>query len=306
MMKFIVRRIAWLAIMLWTVFTISFFLMRAVPGGPFSSERQPPPEVRKAIERRYQLDAPLWRQYFTEMGRLSRGDLGQSFRMADYTVAEVIAAGWPATVTLGTMALVVALVIGGGAGVISAARPGGVVDVLMRSASMVGIAVPSFALAGLAVLLFVYQWHLLPAAGWGDAAHTVLPASCLGLAYAAEISRLVRSGLLEAVQSDWVRTARSKGAGRWRVVVVHALRGALGPVVSFLGPAIAGILTGSVVIEKVFAIPGIGYHFVEAATQRDYTLAMGLVLLYTLLLGVLGIVVDVLQVILDPRVSLER
>ena len=306
MMKFIVRRIAWLAIMLWTVFTISFFLMRAVPGGPFSSERQPPPEVRKAIERRYQLDAPLWRQYFTEMGRLSRGDLGQSFRMADYTVAEVIAAGWPATVTLGTMALVVALVIGGGAGVISAARPGGVVDVLMRSASMVGIAVPSFALAGLAVLLFVYQWHLLPAAGWGEAAHTVLPARCLGLAYAAEISRLVRSGLLEALQSDWVRTARSKGAGRWRVVVVHALRGALGPVVSFLGPAIAGILTGSVVIEKVFAIPGIGYHFVEAATQRDYTLAMGLVLLYTLLLGVLGIVVDVLQVILDPRVSLER
>lgn len=306
MLRFLGRRLLLLAATLWIVFTITFVLMRSVPGGPFSSERRPPPEIREAIERRYRLDRPLVEQYFGELGRILRGDLGMSFRLADYSVAEVIAEGWQATATLGLIALVLAVFIGGGAGLLSAARPGGVVDGLVRTLSMVGISLPSFALAGLAVLVVVYRLRLLPAAGWGTLPQVILPASCLGAVYAAEIARLVRSGLLEALQSDWVRTARAKGAGRWRIVAGHALRGAVGPLVAFLGPAVAGILTGSVVVEKVFAIPGIGYHFVEAATTRDYTLAMGLVLLYTLLLGLAGIAVDLVQAALDPRVDLER
>ncbi|MFM8579867.1 MAG: ABC transporter permease [Planctomycetaceae bacterium] len=306
MIRFLFRRIALLVVTLWAVFTVTFLLMRSVPGGPFSSERQPPPEIREAIARRYRLDQPLAAQYAEELTRLIGGDLGMSFRLADYTVAEVIAEGWRATATLGAVSLCLAIVIGGAAGVVSAARPGSVIDVLVRSLSMAGIALPSFALAGLAVLVFVYRLRLLPAAGWGTLPQLVLPAACLSTVYAAEIARLVRSGLLEALESDWVRTARATGAGRGRLVVRHALRGAIGPVVSFLGPAVAGILTGSVVVEKVFAIPGIGSHFIDAATTRDYTLAMGLVLLYTLLLGLSGIVVDLLQAALDPRIELDR
>lgn len=306
MIRFLLRRVLWLAATLWVVFTITFLLMRSVPGGPFSSERQPPPEIREAIARRYQLDLPLWRQYVGELSRIARGDLGMSFRLADYSVADVIAEGFSATAALGLLSLLLAIVVGGTAGVVSAARPGGAADLSVRTLSMVGISLPSFALAGLAVLVVVYRLRLLPAAGWGTLPQVLLPAGCLAAVYAAEIARLVRSGLVEALQSDWVRTARAKGAGHWRIVVGHALRGSLGPVVAFLGPAIAGILTGSVVVEKVFAIPGIGYHFVEAATTRDYTLAMGLVLLYTFLLGVAGIVVDLVQSALDPRIDLER
>jgi oligopeptide transport system permease protein len=306
MIRFLLRRLAWLAATLWIVFTITFVLMRSVPGGPFSSERRPPPEIREAIERRYRLDRPLPEQYAAELGRILRGDLGMSFRLADYSVSEVISEGWRATATLGTVALLLAVLLGGAAGVVSAARPGGVIDLAVRTLSMVGIALPSFAVAGLAVLLLVYELRLLPAAGWGTLPQLILPACCLAAVYAAEIARLVRSGLMEALTSDWVRTARAKGAGRWRIVARHALRGALAPVVAFLGPAIAGILTGSVVVEKVFAIPGIGYHFIEAATTRDYTLAMGLVLLYTLLLGSAGIAVDLVQAALDPRIDLER
>lgn len=306
MIRFLLRRLAWLAATLWIVFTITFVLMRSVPGGPFSSERRPPPEIREAIERRYRLDRPLSEQYASELGRILRGDLGMSFRLADYSVSEVIAEGWRATATLGTVALLLAVLLGGAAGVVSAARPGGMVDLVVRTLSMVGISLPSFAVAGLAVLFLVYELRLLPAAGWGTLPQLILPACCLAAVYAAEIARLVRSGLMEALASDWIRTARAKGAGRWRIVARHALRGALAPVVAFLGPAIAGILTGSVVVEKVFAIPGIGYHFIEAATTRDYTLAMGLVLLYTLLLGAAGIAVDLVQAALDPRVDLER
>jgi len=306
MIGFLIRRVCWLAITLLAVYTATFFLMRAVPGGPFSAERQPPPEIREAIARRYQLDAPLARQYLDELGRLMRGDMGMSFRLADYSVAEVIAEGWPATATLGAVAITLAVLVGGAAGLLSAARPGGMVDTAVRAVAMVGISVPSFALAGLAVLLVVYRWRLLPAAGWGTLPQLLLPAGCLAAVYAAEVARLVRSGVVEALQSDWVRTARAKGADRKRILLHHALRGAVGPLVSFLGPAIAGILTGSVVVEKVFAIPGIGYHFIEAATQRDYTLAMGLVLLYTLLLGMTGILVDLVQAALDPRIELQR
>ena len=306
MIAFLVRRVAWLMATLLVVYTVTFFLMRAVPGGPFSSERQPPPEIREAIARRYKLDLPLSQQYVSELSRLLRGDLGMSFRLADYSVAEVIAEGWQASASLGTVAMVLAVVVCGGAGVLSAARPGGLVDGLVRVSTMVGISLPSFALAGLAVLLVVYEWRLLPAAGWGTLPQLILPACCLGAVYAAEIARLVRSGVVEAMQSDWVRTALAKGASHSRIVLHHAVRGAIGPVVSFLGPAIAGILTGSVVVEKVFAIPGIGYHFIEAATTRDYTLAMGLVLLYTLLLGVAGILVDLVQAALDPRIDLEK
>jgi oligopeptide transport system permease protein len=306
MIGFLLRRIAWLGVTLLVVYTVTFFLMRAVPGGPFSAERQPPPEIREAIARRYRLDEPLLSQYVGELSRIVRGDLGMSFRLADYSVTAVIAEGWRATATLGTLAITLAILCGGAAGLLSAARPGGVVDTCVRGATMVGIALPSFALAGLAVLLLVYRWRLLPAAGWGTLPQVVLPAGCLATVYAAEIARLVRSGVVEALQADWVRTARAKGANRRRILLHHALRGAVGPLVSFLGPAIAGILTGSVVVEKVFAIPGIGSHFIDAATTRDYTLAMGLVLLYTLLLGVAGILVDLVQAALDPRIDLDR
>jgi oligopeptide transport system permease protein len=234
-----------------------------------------------------------------------RGDLAPTYRRPDFTVNPVIAQGLPISAALGVLALAFAIRLGMAAGIVSAVYRGSVADVALMTAATIGIALPSFVIAGFAILLFVFMIPFFPAAGWGTARHLVLPAICLGAVYAAEIARITRTGMLDTLSQDYIRTARAKGLSQATVVLRHALPGTLLPVVSFLGPAAAGILTGSIVIEKIFAIPGLGWHFVQAALQRDYLLEMGLVLLYTLLLYSLNFIVDVSYAILDPRVELK-
>jgi ABC-type dipeptide/oligopeptide/nickel transport system permease component len=302
---FICKRLVWMVITLWVVFTISFFLMRLVPGGPFASERKLTPEIEANIKRHYQLDQPLYKQYLTHLGNACRFDLGYSFRLGDFTVNQVIAAGFPKSATLGVLALAFALALGFVAGVVSAVRRGSFLDFTLMSAATVGIALPNFVVAGLAIMLFAFVWPIFPPAGFGTLRQVVLPSLCLGAVYAAEIARLVRTGMLDVMGQDYIRTAYAKGLMTRAVIMRHALKGAMLPVVSYLGPAIAGILTGSIVIETIFAIPGLGYHFIQAALQRDYTLAMGLIVLDTALLVSSNLVVDIVYTVLDPRIKAE-
>lgn len=304
MIRFLIKRLAWMACTLWVVFTVSFFLMRAVPGGPFSRERSMPPEIEQNFKRRYNLDQPLYRQYVIQLGNVARGDLGYSFRLGDFTVNQVIAEGLPVSAALGILALAFALVLGLTAGILSAIARGGVVDTVLMTTATLGIALPNFVIAGIAIILFVFLIPIFPAAGWGSFQQLVLPAFCLGAPYAAYIARLARTGMLDVLSQDYIRTAHAKGLSSTRVIVHHALKGAMLPVVSFLGPAIAGILTGSLVVEQIFAIPGLGSHFIQSALVRDYTLAMGLVLLYTTLLYAMNLIVDISYALLDPRVKL--
>lgn len=302
---FITRRCLGLVLTLWCVFTVSFLLMRAVPGGPYSGERNLPPEIEEHIKHRYNLDLPLYQQYGIELANVARGDFGLSMRLQDFNVNQVVAQGLPISAALGIFALSFAIVLGLSAGIVSALYRGSWGDWLLMSIATVGIAVPSFVIAGLAIILFVFVIPIFPAAGWGTLRQLVLPAVCLGTLYAAEIARITRTGMLDALSQDFVRTARAKGLSQLAVALHHALPTAMLPVVSYTGPAVAGILTGSVVIERIFAIPGLGWHFVQAALQRDYTLAMGLVMLYTLLLYVMNFLVDLSYGILDPRVELK-
>jgi oligopeptide transport system permease protein len=288
---------------LWVVFTITFLLEHAAPGGPFDRERKPPPEVKANIERYYHLDESLPKQYWRSLSSALHGDLGYSYRMGDFSVNQIIAAGFPKSATLGILALTFALVLGFAAGVASAVRRGSFLDFSLMAVATVGLALPSFVIAGLAIILFVFIWPLFPAAGFGSLRDVILPSLCLGAPFAAEIARLVRSGMLDVLGQDYVRTAYAKGMPARTVLLRHAIRGALLPLVSYLGPAIADILTGSTVIEMIFAIPGLGYHFVQAALQKDYTLAMGVVLLYTVLLCVMNLAVDLMYTVLDPRVK---
>jgi oligopeptide transport system permease protein len=302
---FVVRRLIGLAITLWVVFTVSWTLMRLVPGGPFSSERQLEPEIEANIRRAYQFDLPWPQQYWNQLKRTLHFDLGPCYRLADFSVNEVIAQGLPVSAALGILALAFAVALGLAAGITSAAYRGSIADVGLMTLATLGIALPTFVIASLAIMLFVFTVPLFPAAGWGSASQLVLPALCLGAPFAADIARITRTGMLDTLSQDYIRTARAKGLGQVPVMLRHALPGAMLPVVSFLGPAIAGILTGSVVIEKLFAIPGLGWHFVQASLQRDYTLAMGLVLLYTVLLFTMNFLVDLSYAILDPRVELR-
>jgi oligopeptide transport system permease protein len=305
MIWFIVRRLAWNVVTLWIVFTISFFLMRAVPGGPFTGERKTSPEVEQNFKKRYRLDQPLWSQYATVLWDTARLDLGLSFRMADFSVNEIIAQGFPVSASLGILAMAFALSLGMTAGIIAGVRRQTLADFSFRTVATVGIALPNFVIAGVTILLLAFVVPLLPPAGWGRISNIILPAFCLGAPYAAYIARLTRTGMLDVLGQDYIRTALAKGLLEHEVILRHALKGAVLPVVSYLGPAVAGVLTGSLVVEKIFAIPGMGIHFVNACTQRDYTLAMGVVLLFTALVCTMNLIVDVAYKFLDPRVKLE-
>jgi len=304
MLLFLLRRFFWLIITLWVVYTASFFLMRAVPGGPFTSERSNPNAERRLAER-YNLNDPIWVQYGTGIWGYLHFDGGPSFKNVDFSVNEIIGAAFPVSATLGIVALSFAVGLGVLAGSISASHRGTLFDAAVMSVATVGIALPSFVIAGIMIILFVFIWPVFPAAGWGGWRNLILPAFCLGAPFAAYLARLTRTGMLETLSQDYIRTAKAKGVARHWIILKHAMRGALMPVVSFLGPAIAGILIGSLVIEKIFAIPGLGAHFIGAATNRDYPLAMGLVILYTLLLYTANTIVDISYSLLDPRVELE-
>lgn len=317
MIHFLAKRLLWFFLTLWVVFTVSFFLMRAVPGGPFDGERKLEPDVKQAIERRYRVNEPLWKQYVVHLGmaagllgedgqfRIGFPNLGPSYRIRDFSVNQIIAQGLPVSASLGILALAFGLSVGLLAGVIAALWRQTWVDTGVMLLATTGMAVPNFWLAGVCIILFVFMIPVFPAAGWGSLSNLVLPAFCLGAPYAAYIARLTRTGMLEVLHQDYIRTARAKGLRGRQVILRHALKGSLLPVVSFLGPAAAGILTGSLVIEKVFHLSGIGSYFVEAALQRDYPLAMGVVLVYTVVLYIMNVIVDLSYAILDPRIKLE-
>ena len=305
MLRFVVRRLLQTIPVLLVIITATFFMVRFVPGGPFTGEKAIPPEIMKNLEAHYGLDQPLWRQYFTYLGSIVRGDLGPSFKYPNRTVNEIIADKLPVSLELGGWAMLVALTVGLPLGVLAAARQNSALDYLCSSIGMIGICVPVFVGGPLFVLFFSIYLHWFNASGWYDAADRILPALTLGLAYAAYIMRLTRGGMLETLNQDYIRTARAKGATEARIVFRHALRGGLLPVVAFLGPATAGILTGSFVIETIFQIPGLGREFVNSAFNRDYTLVLGTVILYASLLILMNLLVDLVQVWLNPRLKLE-
>ncbi|TWT53288.1 Dipeptide transport system permease protein DppB [Rubripirellula amarantea] len=304
--SYIGKRFLWMIATVWLVYTVSFALMRLAPGGPFSAERKVPPAIERQMEARFNLDGTYVEQYFDYLkGILTKGDLGWSLKLEDYSVNEVIAQGFPISVSLAVFALIFAVVLGVTAGVISAVYRGTFADTSMMIAAVIGIAVPNFVLASVAILLFVFGISIFPAAGWGTLQQVLLPALCLGAPIAAYIARLSRTGMLESLSREHVRTAFAKGLPKSTVIFKHVLPGAMLPVVSYLGPATARVLTGSLVLEQIFALPGMGSHFINAALQRDYPLAMGMVLTYTVILFVMNSLVDLSYAIIDPRVKLQ-
>lgn len=327
MRRFLLRRLLWFVLTLCAVVTLAFGLMRGVRGGPFDSERPLPPAVERNLREAYHLDWPLWKQYLEYTGPLElgphgarafggdgtrvfggvlAGDFGPSFRYRDFTVNDILAQSLPISLTLGTLALLFALSVGIPAGLASALLRGRALDVLLRLSTSLGIALPSFVLASALLFLFAIVWPLFPVAGYGSWRHLVLPALALGAPFAAYAAHLVRTGALEVLAQDYVRTARAKGLPESLVLVRHVLPGALLPLVSWLGPAAAGVLTGSLVVERIFAIPGTGSHFVNSALNRDYTLAMGVTILYTALVYGFNLLVDLAYGWIDPRMRAEE
>jgi oligopeptide transport system permease protein len=303
MIALIVRRLVEFVPTVLVIVVASFALVRLAPGSPFSSEREIPPEIRRQLDAKYGFDRPLPEQFLRYVGSLARGDLGLSTKYPQRSVNEIIADGLPATLTLAGVALLWSLLVGITAGIVGAVRQNTVWDHGAMTAALVGISIPSFVLGPVLVLVVSLRWHLLPPAGWGDWRHVILPGLTLGTVYAASIARLTRGGMLEIVRADFLRTARAKGLPERLVIWRHMLKGGLLPVVTYLGPAIAGLLTGSVVVEKIFNVPGIGPYFVDAAFNRDTFLVMGIVLLYAVLLLTMNLVVDLLYGLLDPRID---
>lgn len=287
------------------VVAIAFFMIRLAPGGPFDKERVVPPEISENLNRVYHLDEPLPQQFFRYLSGLLKGDFGPSFKYRDFTVTELIAIGFPVSLKIGAIAIVIAVVLGLGLGLFAAQHRNSMSDHIVMSLAMTGIAVPNFVVAPLLSLFLGVYLNLLPVGGWGDGSlrHLVLPVIALALPQVAYIARLSRGSMIEVLASDYIRTARAKGLPRQRIILRHALKGAIAPVVSYLGPAAAAIVTGSVVIEQIFGIPGLGRYFVQGALNRDYTLVMGIVVFYGTLIILLNMIVDLLYGLLDPRVS---
>ena len=304
MLRYVIRRLLALPLVLLCVATLSFFLMRFAPGGPFDAERQLPPAIERNIRAKFHLDQPLWRQYLIYLGSLCRGDLGPSFKYRDRTVNEIIGEAAPVSAALGVFAMSLATLLGVGLGAAAGTRRNSAVDYATMAVAMVGISLPSFVLAMVLLMVFGFWLRALPVAGWGSPLHLILPGLTLAAGPTAYIARLMRSSMLEELGQDYIRTARAKGLPESAVVVRHALPNAVLPVVSFLGPCAAAVLTGSVVVEKIFAVPGLGTHFVNGALNRDYTLVMGLILLYSALLVVLNLIADLALAWLDPRIRL--
>ena len=303
---FFLKRVAFAVPLLLVISFLAFALVRATPGGPFDRERAPAsPEIRHQIERKYHLDEPLWKQYARYLGDLVHGDFGPSLRYRNHTVNDVIAQALPVSAVLGLLAFGFALGVGLPAGFFSAARRGRWPDYAGSLAAVVAVCVPALVIAPLLILVFAIQWRLLPVALWGTPLHAVLPTIALGLYYAGKIARLFREGLLHTLQAEYIITARAKGLGENAILLRHAVRPAVLPVVSYLGPMLADLLTGSFVIENIFQIPGLGVYFISSSLNQDYTMTVGLALLYAMLLIGLNLAVDFAYTLLDPRVKYE-
>lgn len=305
MLNFFLRRLAGAIPTLFIIIAISFFMIRLAPGGPFARERQVPPEVLAALNKQYHLDEPLWRQFLRYIGDLVQGDFGPSFKYKDFRVTDLILQGFPTSLQLGLLAISLALIIGLTLGIWAALRQNTIVDYTTMGVSMLGIAVPNFVVAPVLTLVFGLMLGWLPVGGWGHPANYVLPVIALCLSQIASIARLMRASMIEVLRSNYVRTAHAKGLPERIVLRRHAIRAALLPVVSFLGPAIANIITGSVVIEQIFSIPGIGRYFVQASLNRDYTMVMGVTVFYGALIIFCNLLADLAYGLLDPKVRYD-
>ncbi|HOE75308.1 MAG TPA: ABC transporter permease [Rectinema sp.] len=306
MPRYFIRRVLSIIPTLFIVITLSFFLIRLAPGGPFAREREVPEAILQNLMKRYHMDEPLIKQYLRYMGDIIRWDFGPSYRYRDLTVNEIIDEGLPISMSLGVISLVLATVGGIAVGIISALKQNKWQDYVVTSIAVIGISVPLFVMGPVLQLVFGMRLKILPIGQWisthGIKA-VILPAITLSFPYFAYIARLSRASILEVLRSDYIRTARAKGLKESVVVWKHVLKGALLPVVTYLGPAFSGIVVGSIVVESVFLVPGIGRPFVQSALNRDYTLIMAEVVVYSIILIIANLVVDILYGFLDPRIS---
>lgn len=302
MLRFILARAALTLPLILLIITLTFFLVRLAPGSPLAGERGLPPEIRANLERHYGLDQPWYMQYRNYIRGLLRFDLGPSYKYKDVSVNDLIRSGLPISARLGLLAYLIAVMVGLPLGVLAAVKRQTLADRSLMALALLGISVPNFVLGPLLILIFSLILFWLPPAGWGEPQHIVLPAVTLAAPYIAYIARLTRGGVLEVLQQDHIQTARAKGLHEPQVIWRHALRAGILPVVSFTGPALAFLITGTVVVEKIFAIPGLGNFFVQAAFNRDYTLVLGIVLFVSTALLLLNLLVDIVYAMLDPRI----
>lgn len=304
MLTFISKRILEAIPTLLILITVSFFLMHSAPGSPFSSERTLPPEVLANINAKYHLDEPVINQYFYYLGGLLQGDLGPSFRYKDFTINELIAQSFPVSAEIGIWSFLVALFIGVGCGVIAALRQNSWLDYSVMGFANLGIVLPNFVLAPLCILFFSIYNHWLPPGGWNGGAwpYLVMPVIAMSTSYIAQIARITRGSMIETMHSNFIRTARAKGLPKYRIIFQHALRPAMLPVISYLGPAFVGIVTGSVIVDVYFGTGGIGQHFINGALNRDYSMVMGVTILVGTLTILFNAIVDILYAVIDPKI----
>lgn len=307
MLVFTIKRLLTLIPVLFIISAITFLLMHSIPGSPFDQEDKPlPPAVKENLEAFYKLDQPLYRQYLSYMGNALRGDLGPSYMQGNRTVNEIIATHFPTSFVLGLLAILVAILIGLPIGIISALKQNTFWDYITMFFAIAGVSVPAMTLGPLLIWGFALNLGILPVARWGSWEHTVLPAFTLGIGSAAIIARLTRASMLQIVKEDYIRTARSKGLSEQKVMIKHALRNALIPVITIIGPLFAALITGSMVVELIFAIPGLGRFFVDSVAGRDYPVIMGTTLLFALFLVLSNLAVDISYSLIDPRVRLDE
>lgn len=306
-MRHATTRVLGLVPTLLVLITIAFFLIRMAPGGPFDSEKVLPPEIRANLEAKYHLDEPLLQQYFRYLGQIVTGDFGPSFQYKDRSVNELIARGFPVSATLGGLAMLVAFFAGTLIGIVAALRQNSAVDYSVMGVAMLGVSIPNFVIAPLLILVLAVYGGWLPAGGWDWSwQRMILPVLTLALPAVAYIARLTRGSMIEVLHSNYIRTARAKGLSERAVILRHALKPALLPVISYMGPATAALITGSVVIERIYSIPGLGSIFVQGALNRDYTLVMGVVVFYGIVIILLNFVVDMLYAWLNPRIRFDE
>jgi oligopeptide transport system permease protein len=307
MLRYVLRRLLTAVPTLFVIVTISFFLIRVAPGGPFNQEKGLNPVIKANLERQFGLDLPLWKQYLNYLGNLLHGDFGPSYNLPDFTVGELFRTGLPVSIQLGATALVCALFAGGILGIIAALYQNRPADYAVVATATAGSTIPTFVIAPLFQLFFALTLKWVPVGGWGDGAlvNKIGPIVTLMLPQLAIVARLMRGSMIEALRAHHIRTARAMGLSDYSVIVRHAMRGALLPIVSYAGPAAASLLTGSLIVEYIFAIPGVGRYFVDAALNRDYTLVMGTVVVIAIFTLLFNLIVDLLYAVVDPRVRYD-
>ena len=305
-LKFILSRAFTGLFVVFVVVTITFFLLRILPGGPFDEEKELPDQIRQNIEAKYNLDQPAWKQYLLYIEGLSKGDFGPSYKYVDRSVNDIIRETLPVSVELGLIALFLSIALGSVVGIISAIKPRGLFDFFAVSTATALVSVPSFVVGAVLIYFFSVRFRIFPAALWGSPSHVVLPALTLAAGPAAYLARLIRASMLETSDALFIRTARAKGLSNFVIITKHILRNALIPVVTVMGPITAFLITGSFVVEHIFAIPGIGRFFVLAVSNRDYPLVMGITIVYTVILVLANLIVDILYVYLDPRIKFDK